>query len=88
MTGRAIRSGTVLIDNNFDRELKTRESVVSVGDVAGDQLPQSALSAPMTVMGRTVGCIEVQAQQPDSYRRNTRPLCEWRPTWRPRLSRM
>jgi PAS domain S-box-containing protein len=68
MTGRAIRSGTVLIDNNFDRELRTRESVVSVGDVAGDQLPQSALSAPMTVMGRTVGCIEVQAQQPDSYR--------------------
>ena len=68
MTGRAIRSGTVLIDNNFDPELRTKESVVSVRDVAGHQMPHSALSAPMTVMGRTVGCIEVQAQMPDSYR--------------------
>ena len=56
MTGRAIKSGTVVIDNN------------SVGDIVGDHLPHSALSAPMTVMGRSVGCIEVQAQEPDSYR--------------------
>jgi len=66
MTGRAIKSGTVEIDNNLDRDL--RKSGNLVGEVAGDQMPHSALSAPMTVMGRTVGCIEVQAQAPDSYR--------------------
>ena len=61
MTGRAIKSGAVVIDNNFDREQ-------SAGKRTGEQMTRSALSAPMTVMGRTVGCIEVQAQEADSYR--------------------
>ncbi len=68
MTGRAIKSGTVVIDNNFDLELRTRKNIVSVGNITAEQMPRSALSAPMTVMGRTVGCIEVQAREADSYR--------------------
>jgi PAS domain S-box-containing protein len=67
MTGRAIKSGTVVIDNNYDLELRTRKSVVSVGNITEEEMPRSALSAPMTVMGRTVGCIEVQAREVDSY---------------------
>lgn len=67
MTSRAIKSGAVVIDNNFERELRTRTNIVSIGNITEEQMPRSALSAPMTVMGRTVGCIEVQAREADSY---------------------
>lgn len=67
ITGRAIKSGNVLIDNDFHHALQAMPTVVAVGDQANDQTPRSALSAPMTVMGRTVGCVEVQAQQAGSY---------------------
>jgi len=67
ITGRAIKSGNVLIDNDFHHALQATQTVVSVGEPTDDQTPRSALSAPMTVMGRTVGCVEVQAQQAGSY---------------------
>jgi PAS domain S-box-containing protein len=67
MTGRAIKSGAVIIDNNFHRELQITKTVVTVGEPSSDQIPRSALSAPMTIMGRTVGCVEVQAQKAGSY---------------------
>ena len=68
MTGRAIKSGSVLIDNDFHQALKATPTVVAVGDRSDEQTPRSALSAPMSVMGRIVGCVEVQAHQSGSYR--------------------
>jgi PAS domain S-box-containing protein len=66
MTGRAIKSGTVVIDNDFQKALRAKKGVM-VGECADDRIPRSALSAPMTVMGRTVGCVEVQSYQPGAY---------------------
>src|SRR5205085_12008361 len=34
----------------------------------GEHFPKSALTAPMTVLGRTIGCVEVQTYQPTAYR--------------------
>ena len=67
LTGRAIKSGAVIIDNDFQKELRARE-VLLVGECADNEVTQSALSAPMTVMGRTVGCVELQSYQLAAYR--------------------
>jgi PAS domain S-box-containing protein len=67
MTGRAIKSGTVIIDNNYLQHMTCMADPVLVGDFSDDRLPRSALVAPMTVMGRTVGCIEVQSYQECAY---------------------
>src|SRR5258706_8848723 len=69
MTGRAIKSGSVVIDNNYEPDTRNRSArLVIVGDCAADRLPRSALTAPMIVMGRTVGCVEVQSYQEGAYR--------------------
>ena len=57
----------MLIDNNFDHELKATNTS-AVGVVNDNGLPRAGLSAPMTFMGRTVGCVEVQAHIPNVYR--------------------
>jgi PAS domain S-box-containing protein len=67
MTGRAIKSGSVIIENDYEEHLKATEKLMVVGDCVADT-PQSALSAPMTVMGRTVGCVEIQSYQLAAYR--------------------
>jgi signal transduction histidine kinase len=67
ITGRAIKTGSVIIDNDFLKGLLTFENPVKIGDVPEDRWPCSALSAPMTVMGRTVGCVEVQSYDADAY---------------------
>ena len=67
MTGRAIKSGNVIIDNNYHRQLKAAKVVVSVGDRVDPHISRSALAAPMTFMGRTVGCVEAQTHRPGSY---------------------
>jgi PAS domain S-box-containing protein len=61
LTGRAIKSGSVEIDNDFQQELRTTPDLVIVGDCTDDKVARSAMSAPMTVMGRTVGCVEIQS---------------------------
>ena len=68
MTGRAIKSGNVIIDNNFNFELEARSSSVRIGETPGTQLPKSALSAPMSVMGRPIGCVEIQSYVSESFR--------------------
>jgi PAS domain S-box-containing protein len=67
VTGKAIRSGTVIIDNDFKPLVGAREKRVLLGEHADGSIPRSALIAPMTVMGRTVGCVEVQAHQSNAY---------------------
>jgi PAS domain S-box-containing protein len=67
ITGRAIGSGTVIIDNNFKPLVGAKGRPVLLGERADDGIPRSALIAPMTVMGRTVGCVEVQAHHINAY---------------------
>jgi PAS domain S-box-containing protein len=67
ITGKAIRSGTVIIDNNFKPLVGARGRPVLLGEHADNGIPRSALIVPMTVMGRTVGCVEVQSHQFSAY---------------------
>jgi len=65
LTGRAIKSGSIVIDNEYLKN--TRPGFVVIGKHEEGSIPQSALSAPMIVRGRTVGCIEIQSYQPQAY---------------------
>ena len=65
LTGRAIKSGSIEIDNEY---LKNRRpGFIVIGKHEEGSIPKSALSAPMIVRGRTVGCIEIQSYQPQAY---------------------
>lgn len=66
ITGRAIKTGTIVIENDYQTFLKTKEST-TLGDMSDGRLPHSALSAPMVIMGRTVGCVEIQSYKPRAY---------------------
>jgi PAS domain S-box-containing protein len=66
-TGRAIKSGLVIIDNDFQRQLQAMGAPVLIGESVEGKEPQSALTAPMTVMGRTFGCVEIQCHQAGAY---------------------
>jgi PAS domain S-box-containing protein len=67
LTGRAIKSGSVVIQNNFDQEITSRGHRVEIGDCSEGKSPLSALSAPMMVMGRAVGCVEIQSSRAAAY---------------------
>lgn len=67
LTGRAIKSGSVIIQNDFDRELREGHRVKIVGEFTEEKTPRSALSAAMTIMGRTVGCVEIQSYRSEAY---------------------
>jgi len=62
----AITTGKIVITDNYMEKMKGH-SVVSVGPTP-DRLPQSSLVAPMIVMNRIVGTIEVQAYEQDAYK--------------------
>lgn len=66
ITGRAIKSGQIIVENKYQEFLKAKKST-SLGTLTEGQVPQSALSAPMVIMGRTVGCIEIQSYQNGAY---------------------
>ena len=59
--GQAIKSGATIIDNNHLENLTGR--TITIGNCDNDRVPRSALYAPMTIMGRTIGCIEIQSYQ-------------------------
>ncbi|MCU1267054.1 MAG: domain S-box-containing protein [Acidobacteria bacterium] len=65
-TGRAIKSGSVVIENNFEQHARTMQSPITVGEGVEDK-SLSVLAAPMTVMGRTLGCVEIQSYQAGAY---------------------
>ncbi|HWN10413.1 MAG TPA: PAS domain S-box protein [Pyrinomonadaceae bacterium] len=66
MTGRAISTGTIIIDNEFQRNATNR--TITIGKHEVGSIPQSALTAPMSVRGRIVGCVEIQSYQKGVYR--------------------
>jgi len=64
--GRAIKTGTIVVQDDYECAVKGR-SVVASGFDDDPRAPQSALIAPMTIMGRTVGAVEVQSYDPSAY---------------------
>lgn len=66
--GRAIKTGTVVISNDYVKEISGRSPVL-IGFDEDSSPPQSALIAPMIIMGRTIGTIEVQSHELAAYTR-------------------
>ncbi|MGH9903876.1 MAG: GAF domain-containing protein, partial [Pyrinomonadaceae bacterium] len=64
---RAVRTGEVIITDDYGAATKGRPGV-TVGADKG-LFPRSSIAAPMTVMGRVVGTIEVQSDEPAAYRK-------------------
>jgi PAS domain S-box-containing protein len=67
MAGRSIKTGTVVINNQYQVQIRGTATKVWFGECTNDESPRSALSAPMTVMGRTVGSVEVQSYRENAY---------------------
>ena len=63
---RAVRTNQVIITNDYMSETLGHPAVL-VGPDNGLR-PQSSLSAPMAVMGRIIGTIEVQTYEKAAYR--------------------
>ena len=63
---RAVRTGEVVITNDYMRATSAQLSVI-VGPDNGLR-PESSLAVPMAVMGRIIGTIEVQSYQPQAYK--------------------
>jgi signal transduction histidine kinase/CHASE1-domain containing sensor protein/CheY-like chemotaxis protein len=63
---RAVRTGQVVITNDYMRATSAQLSVI-VGEDNGLR-PESSLAVPMAVMGRIIGTIEVQSYQKQAYR--------------------
>jgi PAS domain S-box-containing protein len=66
--GRAIQTREVVISNDYFNEI-VRRNPVSIGFEEDQRPPQSALIAPMTIMGRVIGTIEVQSHELAAYTR-------------------
>ena len=64
--GRAIKTGEVIITDDYMKATVGHSSVI-VGPENGLR-PQSSLAAPMAVMGRIIGTIEIQSYEPAAYR--------------------
>jgi len=65
VTGRALKSGSIVIENEYQKTLSPDS--ITIGECKEGTIPQSALSSPMAVMGRIVGCIEIQSYQINAY---------------------
>ncbi len=63
---RAVRTGEVIITNDYMRAQRGHPTVV-VGPDNGLR-PESSMAVPMAVMGRIIGTIEVQSYQSNVYR--------------------
>jgi PAS domain S-box-containing protein len=57
---RAVLTGKVIVTDDFQAEVANLP-VVHVGTEQNPDLPQSALAAPMSIMGRVVGAVEIQS---------------------------
>jgi PAS domain S-box-containing protein len=64
---RAVRTNQIIITDDYMAAMKGHPAV-RVG-VDNGLLPRSSIAAPMAVMGRIVGTIEVQAYEPAAYRK-------------------
>ena len=65
-TGKAITTNSVLIVNDYLKAIEGRRAVAAGFD-EDPRMPQSAVIAPMSVMGRTIGAVEVQSLELGAY---------------------
>ncbi|HEU4390171.1 MAG TPA: ATP-binding protein [Blastocatellia bacterium] len=65
-TGTAITTNSVLIFNDYLKAIEGRR-VIATGFDEDPRMPQSAVIAPMSVMGRTIGAVEVQSLELGAY---------------------
>lgn len=63
---RALATSKVVITDDFQKAT-AREEIVPMGFDASPGIPRSSLVAPMSVMGRIIGSVEVQAMQPSAF---------------------
>lgn len=63
---RAVMTGEIIITNDYMNAQRGLPPVVAGPD--NGRRPQSSLAAPMAVMGRIIGTIEVQSYEPAAYR--------------------
>ena len=66
LNSRAVRTGEVVVTDDYMRATRMNPGVI-VGPDNGLR-PKSSLAAPMSVMGRIVGTIEIQSYQKAAYR--------------------
>ena len=64
--GRALAANTVVILNDFQKAYEGRKLVRVAFDVY-PRVPHSALIAPMSVMGRVIGSVEIQAIEREAF---------------------
>ncbi|MFN2454298.1 MAG: ATP-binding protein [Pyrinomonadaceae bacterium] len=62
----AVTTGEVIITDDYQKRIKGH-NVIAVG-LTPELLPQSTLVAPMKVMNRVIGTVEVQSYEPAAYR--------------------
>lgn len=63
---RAVSSGTIIIENGFQKIISNKPQI-HIGLDKDPLLPQSCLVAPMSVMGRVIGAVEVQSTSLAAY---------------------
>ncbi len=65
--GRAIKTGTAVVSNDYIKELAS--DATHLGKENDAEMPRSALIAPMTIRGRVIGTLEVQSHEENAYTR-------------------
>ncbi len=63
---RAVSTGTIIIENDFQKAMANKP-MINIGLEKDPHLSQSCLTAPMAVMGRVVGAVEVQSTRLGAY---------------------
>ena len=64
----AVKSGEVVTVDDFRTDLRPTENMVLFGSDKDEREPRSMLIAPMKIMGKVLGTIEVQSYEPAAYR--------------------
>jgi signal transduction histidine kinase/DNA-binding response OmpR family regulator len=64
--GRSIKSQRVIITHNYRESLKGRYQHF-IDPKGNQQVADSVLAAPMTIMGRTLGVVEIQSYESNAY---------------------
>lgn len=65
---RAIEAGEIVVTDDFDAAVEGKPRI-DLGLHVDARRPRSSLAAPMLVMGRVLGAIEVQSVEPGAYSR-------------------
>ena len=68
IVGQAVKSGDVVINNDYLNALQQKGRIVNLGFDEDEREPQSVIIVPMWIKGSSIGVIEVQSYEPAAYR--------------------